>query len=296
MRDLYRALGLNATSSGRGLIESAMKHCPDAQVVHRAQAVLLDDERRAHYDTVLNRVRDIAEIRRRLGIPTTAAWRDSVHTPDFSAAASETQASQIESLRRRAASTHQAAALRRPMPLADRVRVGCWGIVALAILVGLAQEALSPATPTEHTSRPPQSRPQLDPPFMHPPVIMPMTGRISTTLACRAPLTMATRDPRHGFYVKLVRSDSTLPVVEYFIRPGEVLKDLAPTGDYELRYAAGETWYGPQHLFGPNAAYSKAGSKFHFRETQDGFEGYTIELFLQPNGNLRTQKISPTEF
>lgn len=76
----------------------------------------------------------------------------------------------------------------------------------------------------------------------------------------------------------------------------ERLDALAPLGTYELRYAAGQTWYGTTHLFGPETSCSRADSQFEFRETPDGYSGYTVELFLQVNGNLRTRTLAREDF
>ena len=81
-----------------------------------------------------------------------------------------------------------------------------------------------------------------------------------------------------------------------FIRGGERLETLLPLGSYELRYAAGKTWYGTEHLFGPDTAYSRADERLDFRESPTGYSGYTIELFLQIDGNLETKSIRPEDF
>jgi hypothetical protein len=69
-----------------------------------------------------------------------------------------------------------------------------------------------------------------------------------------------------------------------------------PLGSYEMRYAAGEVWYGEDALFGPSTAYSRADAAFDFVRGATQYEGYTVELTLQYNGNLRVQDISPSEF
>lgn len=111
-----------------------------------------------------------------------------------------------------------------------------------------------------------------------------------------APLKITTRDSSYAYYVKLVPVGGGKMLAEYFIRPGERLDALAPLGSYELRYAAGQVWYGTTHLFGPDTACSRADSTFDFRETREGYSGYTVELFLQVNGNLRTQRLAREEF
>ncbi len=84
--------------------------------------------------------------------------------------------------------------------------------------------------------------------------------------------------------------------MSFYVRGGQEFETKAPLGIYELRYASGETWYGTQHLFGPDTIYSKADSTFNFTATGTGYNGYTVELILQTSGNLRTSRMSPGEF
>ena len=62
------------------------------------------------------------------------------------------------------------------------------------------------------------------------------------------------------------------------------------------KYATGKTWYGTEHLFGPETIYSEADKTFIFARKENGYSGYTIELILQQFGNLRTQKIQKSEW
>jgi hypothetical protein len=51
-----------------------------------------------------------------------------------------------------------------------------------------------------------------------------------------------------------------------------------------------------EYLFGTETTYSKADSTFDF--TFDGYQysGYTVELIMQRNGNLRTSGIQPSQW
>ena len=46
----------------------------------------------------------------------------------------------------------------------------------------------------------------------------------------------------------------------------------------------------------PYTSYNKANSRLDFQLIGNQYSGYTVELFLQRNGNLSTQEISPTDF
>jgi hypothetical protein len=98
-----------------------------------------------------------------------------------------------------------------------------------------------------------------------------------------------------NYYVKLVnlRGQTTMTA---FVRGGQYFEMLVPLGTYELRYAAGDTWYGEHLLFGHNTTYSKARELFDFTYDGTQYSGYTVELIMQTNGNLHTEIISENDF
>ena len=69
-----------------------------------------------------------------------------------------------------------------------------------------------------------------------------------------------------------------------------------PLGNYIVKYAAGDRWYGYEHLFGPETGYSKAGEVFSFAVVGNKISGYTITLYKVRNGNLHTQTIRKEDF
>lgn len=81
-----------------------------------------------------------------------------------------------------------------------------------------------------------------------------------------------------------------------YLRGGENASITVPLGTYEIKYAAGETWYGEEELFGKNTMYSKADELFTFSDTGYQITGYTITLYQVVNGNLQTVGIDPSEF
>ncbi|MCB9981168.1 MAG: hypothetical protein H6860_02070 [Rhodospirillales bacterium] len=100
----------------------------------------------------------------------------------------------------------------------------------------------------------------------------------------------------NNYYIKIVNVANNQVALTAYIVGGRPFEVLMPLGTYEIRYAAGNTWYGTQHYFGPDTAFSKANEVFHF--TFDGYQysGYTVELILQAYGNLRTVHIDEAEF
>lgn len=110
-----------------------------------------------------------------------------------------------------------------------------------------------------------------------------------------APLGIETQAGRN-YFVKVVDIGSEREILTAFIEGGRYFETVVPLGSYELRYASGEVWYGNEHYFGPQTAYSKADQVLNF--TFDGYQysGNKIELILQTDGNLRTVDIDNSEF
>ncbi|MEI6334649.1 MAG: J domain-containing protein [Methylococcaceae bacterium] len=100
----------------------------------------------------------------------------------------------------------------------------------------------------------------------------------------------------HHYFIKIVNLSNGQPIGAYFIRSGETIDIKIPLGTYEIRYASGTTWYGLDYLFGPDTTYSKADSTFNFSFDGHQYSGYTIELIMQQNGNLRTSIIKANQW
>ena len=119
------------------------------------------------------------------------------------------------------------------------------------------------------------------------------------------PLTVKT-DSGSDYYVKLQRAGDTAnaPVITMFIRGGETLSAKVPSGNYELKYATGNGWYGKDYLFWEDTRFYKTDDTFEFNvdasPTEGGilhtYDGYTIELIKRASGNLETIEISASEF
>jgi hypothetical protein len=99
-----------------------------------------------------------------------------------------------------------------------------------------------------------------------------------------------------NYYVKIVDWKTHAARLVFFVRSGETTTVRLPLGVYELRYAAGEKWYGEEYLFGPRTAYAKADEPFVFRTEGEKISGFTVELVKQINGNLSETRISASDF
>ena len=119
-----------------------------------------------------------------------------------------------------------------------------------------------------------------------------MTSRRNTGYA---PLEIKT-DRGSSYFIKVVHWGSKDEVLTAFIRGGDTFETLVPLGSYEIKYASGRDWYGPILDFGQGASYSRCDDRFDFKETLNGYSGFTVELIKQINGNLETDPIAADDF
>jgi hypothetical protein len=112
-----------------------------------------------------------------------------------------------------------------------------------------------------------------------------------------APFQIVTRGD-HNYFVKLVDSFTGLDAVAVYVPGGRTLDVEVPLGTYEMRYAAGNSWRGEKHYFGAGnlTSYSKTDETFYFKIDGNQISGYTIELFIQSDGNLHTENIDASQF
>lgn len=111
-----------------------------------------------------------------------------------------------------------------------------------------------------------------------------------------APLKIVTPSGGGNYFIKLVEADSGEPVLTAYIDSGGTLELDVPTGSYRIRYAVGDTWYGPSELFGKDTGRFEADDTFDFRIEGDRVIGHTIELIKQQGGNLDTKSLPAGEF
>lgn len=99
----------------------------------------------------------------------------------------------------------------------------------------------------------------------------------------------------NDYYVKLVDMGGRT-IMTMYIEGGRYFEGKVPLGTFEMRYASGKTWYGTKYYFGPETVYAKADKLLNFTSNSSGYSGYTVELILQRDGNLRTSPISRVAF
>jgi len=149
-----------------------------------------------------------------------------------------------------------------------------------------------------------QKAPPASPVFSAPPLTMPATGKLHALWRANpslvlAPLRVKTAAGSPNYYVKIVdwaERETHGARLVFFVRSGQTVDVGVPIGTYELRYAAGETWYGEEYLFGPETVYRRTDEQFVFCVDGDRVLGFTVELIKQIDGNLKETPIRPADF
>lgn len=104
-----------------------------------------------------------------------------------------------------------------------------------------------------------------------------------------APFGIDTDQSTGNFYIKIVEPGMQEALLTAFVQAGDYVEFDVPLGDYELRYAVGQDWYGEEYLFGPNTSFYRADEIFDFTEDSEGYNGWTVELYEQIDGNMSTE-------
>ena len=173
-------------------------------------------------------------------------------------------------------------------------------VVAVVIVLAVLANQVPTRSPSLSQTPPPRVETRAPPPpdFDQPLQPLPFNGSESTYSVAEAvaPLTISTRQGTGHYFVKIVDWTTDAPVLTVFVQSGQSVSTKVPLGSYRIKYAAGSQWYGETYLFGPDTGYSMADKRFDFREIGNQVSGFTVELFLQPNGNLRTKRITSKDF
>jgi serine/threonine protein kinase len=101
--------------------------------------------------------------------------------------------------------------------------------------------------------------------------------------------------------VKLVSIDEPERYyLEIYVRENETASVNVRDGNYYLKYATGERWYGNNELFGSKTSYTKADTIVSFTTSYSGsyvnYNEQEITLYKVANGNLTTTPISEDDF
>ncbi len=308
MKNLYRRLGLGSSAT-TGQIRKAIAACGDEETRLDATAVLLDDSRRQAYDRAYRTIHAVREVRRRLGLLAAPNWSPQLRQ-EFALTSASTPPTRPPS----AGSVANTA----------QTVIGCLMLFAASIIVmlliasglrdrrpdatgpihrgaALSQQATDVAPRVDEATMFADRR--LGPLGASTEEIQAAASRIRSGASSPRPRSGIMERSRSGsvpvrvetslgsdYYIKFVRGDSTISTG--YIRGGESLTFNVPAGGYDVRYAAGQRWFGPELHYGPDTEYSRCDRLMQF----DADYEYTIELILQYDGNLPTSRMSGDAF
>jgi len=111
-----------------------------------------------------------------------------------------------------------------------------------------------------------------------------------------APFSVSTT-PGTNYYIVLKDLSAGSPNrTAFYVEGGKTAEIEVALGEYEVYYATGETWYGETYIFGDDTMYYKCDGTFDFYDDGEYYQGWTIELYPQTNGNMDTDPISGVDF
>ncbi len=313
MRDLYRRLRLSKFAE-RDEILAAVEATNDVKLEKDAREVLVDPGRRDSYDRMHQALTEIGTLRAHFRMHESRDWRGDLAADfgrdpagvDLGVRRVRTAAAGLGSLR-----MTPRPILSRDGPIYELVRALLGLIfqisapfIGMAILVGIFLVIAfvidlvdpppeSPQTPSEFERESAPTKPAFNKPQLAAPSsghLRNLSGRVGI-----APLEISTETGAH-YLVRLENIETGLDELDIFVRGGASVAIDVPLGEYRVKYASGETWYGFADLFGPDTAYQQASTSFSFTRDSRGISGYTLTLYRVANGNLRSESISPERF
>ena len=311
MKDLYKRIGLSLPTDNLNLIKKALENSDIPHAIREsAYFILLDPKRKKVYDRNHKLLKIIGQLRANKGLNRTRYWLSS-DCQDFDCESQQTQ--KIKNPKVSSSNSFLGKIKNLIIELFTRIIYFAFviGIVfGPFILIGLFVDSCndnsSPRTSSNYSSPSDNYRipdtPEINrtaPVYFNEPALsLPVNGSVVKyhSLEAIAPLEIKTRSGSGNYYVKLVTAYTNKMVLTVFVREGCSVEIDVPLGSYQLKYAVGKTWYGTEHLFGPNTACSIADDIFYFRTEGLHVTGYSVELYLQVNGNLETERIPVSEF
>jgi hypothetical protein len=288
MRDLYKRLGISPDASEAD-ITAVIQACSSSDIAKDARAVLLDLNRKATFDRVHKSLTEIGNLRANLGLNHSDHWQ-SPEADDFNKVPSRTLSAfdvltnKVDKLNK--ANGRAARFTKIRQMVGKTIATGFWVFVlcAFAFFYFTGQETK-------------QQKQAVVDAFDEPMLPLPESGTIQLhkSGAPIAPLRIETQSGSN-YLVKLEDAQTGENALDVFVRGGNAAEFEVPLGNYTVKYASGNEWYGYTHLFGPATSYTKADKPFRFYQNDQGVSGYTITLYRVADGNLRTSKLNPNQF
>jgi len=292
MRDLYSRLNIHPTASLEK-IKASIAKCSNASVKADAEEVLLHEGRRQTYNRLNTLLTDIGSLRSSLGLSHADNWQGEEASEYASLSAArysklEEFAEKIQQLNRRTKITGFASSIKKFAQFAlDSFRFAI--IIFLIVGVGWAiydsQNQSNPKHSEQRTSAP-----------LPPALVPPNSGTTRKNVAAASVAPFEIKTSTGSNHLIKLENISGVRVMDIFVRGGDTIKVSVPLGIYIVKYAAGDTWYGYEHNFGPDADYSQANSILHFRREGNQIIGHTVTSYRVSGGNLSTSRIKASQF
>lgn len=96
--------------------------------------------------------------------------------------------------------------------------------------------------------------------------------------------------------MKLVRDADGAEVMSIFIRAGQTVEVGVPIGDYKVKIASGQIWYGDTVRFGPTTSYARLDVVLKFSIEGSQLLGHKLTLNRMRDGNMREAPLSANQF
>ncbi len=300
MRNLYRHLGCPAQADGEVVRQAIQWLAIDDPVREDAEYILLDPVRRKIYDRHWHLLTQLGQLRADMGLERTEHWL-SILEQEFGMPAQPEFASHAAPSAGDLEDQAAAAWLRRWIKLMIIAVSG----IGLSIWLASGQDE-------DASMAKPDAQSYLDIVLEH--VLpssdkatkagrgrlpFPASGVLASTPVGAISAGVKLYAPRgHGNYlVKLVsnRAGFSGHQAVIFVREGTAARVRLPPGQYDMRFAVGESWYGMSHLFGTETQYARALHKLEVACPVSCDESW-LEVQLPTYDGTRVEYLSAQDF
>lgn len=105
------------------------------------------------------------------------------------------------------------------------------------------------------------------------------------------------QSPKENAYlIKVIDSVTKETIYEIFMQPENKVTIPLMLGEYELYLASGKKWFNEIDHFGVNTIYSRLDKKFIIDMNGDQISGWTIQLQVRKDGNLKSEKMNKEDW
>lgn len=106
------------------------------------------------------------------------------------------------------------------------------------------------------------------------------------------PLKIYTPKGYDSHYFKIYDAKNGELALRVYVREGDSITVYLPAGSYRIRYCTGDTWYGYDHLFGPEGQYVRFEEVIHMKKNNR----YTLTLYQDSDANMEANPIAYDKF